>query len=236
MRLLDAKGSACCACRSSSAAPETVLQEGEPAGFVTASRPLQMTWSESTESLTIIDDKRQAFAYFAGRGSLPLTVRASDSIGSFDAITGSGGNLYVLDVKSNQVWRYLPGQSGYDGERTARSTAPTARRHQAWRRQDVYGTRKRGIRRFVSKTEAAFPLAGIDTGCFACVTVVLPVRTGCVADVATSASSSHRPRARSCGRSSAIVHRPACRRVDEGVLRPQRRHPLKTRSCRAGCP
>ena len=149
-----------------SAAPETVLHEGEPAGFVTASRPLQMTWSESTDSLTIIDDKRQAFAYFADRGSLPLTVRASDSIGSFDAITGSGGNLYVLDVKSNQVWRYLPGQSGYDSERTALLDGADLRdATELAVGQDVYLLdTKSGIRRFVGKTEAAFPLAGIDTG------------------------------------------------------------------------
>ena len=33
-------------------------------------------------------------------------------------ITASGGNLYLLDVKSNQVWRYLPGEGGFDSERT----------------------------------------------------------------------------------------------------------------------
>ena len=46
-------------------------------------------------------------------------MRAIDQLGSVDAIATSGGNLYVLDVKENQVWRYLPGQGGFDSERTA---------------------------------------------------------------------------------------------------------------------
>ncbi len=147
-------------------APDTILQEGEPAGFVTASRPVQIAWSEQTESLTILDDQRQAFAYFPDRGSLPLTVRAADSIGSIDAITGSGGNLYVLDVKSNQVWRYLPGQSGFDSERTALLDGAVLKdATELAVGQDVYVLdTKAGIRRFVGKTEAPFTLAGIDTG------------------------------------------------------------------------
>lgn len=147
------------------AAPETILTEGDLAGFMTASRPMQITWSEQTQSLIVIDDKRQAFAYFPGKGTLPLTVRAPDGIGTFDGVAGSGGNLYILDVKENQVWRYLPGQGGFDSERAALLDA--ADLHNATEvavGQDVYVLdAKLGIRRFVGKTEAAFPLAGIDT-------------------------------------------------------------------------
>ncbi|HYM16429.1 MAG TPA: hypothetical protein VEZ14_12810 [Dehalococcoidia bacterium] len=148
-----------------STAPQTILQDGEPAGFVTASRPMQIAWSAQTGSLTIIDDKRQAFAYFPGQGALPLTVRGADGIGSIDAITGSGGNLYVLDVKQNQVWRYLPGQGGYDSERTA-LLGPTslADATELAVGQDVYILdAKLGVRRFVGQTETPFLLAGIDT-------------------------------------------------------------------------
>ncbi len=148
-----------------STAPETVLQDGEPAGFVTASRPAQIAWSEQTGSLTIIDDKRQAFAYFPGRGSLPLTIRGVDSMGSVDAITGSGGNLYVLDVKQNQVWRYLPGEGGYDSERTGLLDSPDlSNATELAVGQDVYVLdSKQGIRRFVGQTETPFVMAGIDT-------------------------------------------------------------------------
>ena len=61
-------------------------------------------------SLLIIDDKRQAFAYFPERRHPAADVRGVDSIGrSSTRSPASGGNLYVLDVKQNQVWRYLPG-------------------------------------------------------------------------------------------------------------------------------
>lgn len=149
-----------------SSAPDTVLQDGQPAGFVTAARPVQIAWSEETQSLIMIDDKRQAFAYFpAGNGTLPLTIRAADSIGSFDAVAASAGNLYVLDLKENQVWRYLPGQGGFDSERTALlDQADLRNATEIAVGQDVYVLdTKQGIRRFVGKTEAAFSIAGIDT-------------------------------------------------------------------------
>jgi hypothetical protein len=146
-------------------APDAVFQDGQPAGFMTAARPMQIAWSEQTKSLLIVDDKRQAFVYVPDSGTLPMTVRGSDGLGSIDAISGSGGNLYVLDVKSNQVWRYLPGQSGFDSERTALLDGATLKdATELTVGQDVYVLdTKAGIRRFVGKTEAPFQLAGIDT-------------------------------------------------------------------------
>lgn len=146
-------------------APETILQESAP-GFIVAGRPVQIAWSEQTQSLTVIDDKRQAFGYAPSLGrALPLTVRGVDGVGTLDAITGSGGNLYLLDVKDNQVWRYLPGQSGFDSERTALlDTTSLQTATELAVGQDVYVLdSKLGVRRFVGKTEAPFRLAGIDT-------------------------------------------------------------------------
>ncbi len=145
--------------------PETILAENELEGFVTAARPTQIGWSEQTQSLTILDEKRQMFAYFSDRGTLPLAVRGADGIGSLDAIANSGGNLYVLDVKQNQVWRYLPGQGGFDSERTALlDQADLTNATELVVGQDVYVLdTKKGIRRFVGKAEAPFALAGIDT-------------------------------------------------------------------------
>ncbi|MEX2247896.1 MAG: hypothetical protein WEC75_14570 [Dehalococcoidia bacterium] len=145
-------------------AAETVFSEGEPAGFVVASRPVQISWSAETESLIILDSQRQAFGYFPDRGSLPLTVRGSDAWGSLDAIAASAGNLYLLDVKEGQVWRYLPGQGGFDSERTALlDPVDLSDATELTVGQDVYVLdNERGIRRFSGRAEAPFPLAGID--------------------------------------------------------------------------
>jgi hypothetical protein len=149
-----------------SSAPETILQDGQPGGFVTAARPVQIAWSEQTQSLLMIDDQRQGFAYFpASNGTLPLTIRGADSIGSFDAVAGSGGNLYVLDLKENQVWRYLPGQGGFDSERTALlDQADLRNATELAVGEDVYLLdTKQGIRRFRGKAESPFLISGIDT-------------------------------------------------------------------------
>jgi hypothetical protein len=164
--VLDAKGERVLrVALDGSAPPETILSAGALAGFVNAGKPMQIGWSDQSQSLIVVDDQRQAFAYFPDRGTLPLTVRGADGIGSFDAIATSGGNLYVLDVKENQIWRYLPGQGGFDSERTALlDQADLKDATELAVGQDVFVLdAKQGIRRFVGKAESAFPIAGIDT-------------------------------------------------------------------------
>jgi serine/threonine protein phosphatase PrpC len=165
MYLLDAQGHRVLRMPlAGGAAPETVFAQGEPVGLFSAGRPLQLSWSAQTESLVIMDDQRQAFAYFPHRGTLPMAVRGADGWGSVDAIATSGGNLYVLDVRGNQVWRYLPGQGGFDSERTGiLSATELANATELAVGQDVYILDvELGIRRFSGGTEVAFPLAGID--------------------------------------------------------------------------
>jgi hypothetical protein len=144
-------------------APETILEQGQ-AGFVVPSRPASIAWADQTGSLIIVDDNRQAFSYVPGGPLVPILVREAADLASLDAIATSGENLYVLDVAANQVWRYLPGQSGFDSERTdlvdAESLADATELAVA---QDIYVLdRELGIRRFQGRAEVPFPLAGID--------------------------------------------------------------------------
>jgi sugar lactone lactonase YvrE len=149
-----------------SAPPETVLREGDT-NFVTPSRPAAIAWSHDAGALIIIDDKRQAYAYQPGRVAAPLVLRGAaegEGIDSVDAIAASSGNLYVLDVTGNQVWRYLPGQSGFDSERTALldSATLTDATELAVAQNIFVLDRELGIRRFDGRAEVPFPLAGID--------------------------------------------------------------------------
>ena len=144
-------------------APETILEQGQ-AGFVVPSRPASIAWADQTSSLIIIDDNRQAFSYVPGGALVPIVVRDATDLASIDAIATSGENLYVLDITANQVWRYLPGQSGFDSERIdlidAESLADATDLAVA---QDIYVLdRELGIRRFQGRDEVPFPLAGID--------------------------------------------------------------------------
>jgi DNA-binding beta-propeller fold protein YncE len=145
-------------------APETILQDGE-AGFVTPTRPTSIAWAEQTGTLIIIDANRQAFAYTPGAdAAVPIPVRDAAELGSLDAIAASGENLYALDVAGSQVWRYLPGQSGFDSERIdLLGGATLTDATELAVSQDVYVLdRKLGIRRFTGRDEIQFPLAGID--------------------------------------------------------------------------
>ena len=83
-----------------------------------------------------------------------------------DGAAAFGGNLYILDVASNQVWRYTPTDSGFDSERSgllgdvdlsgAAALAVDT---------DLYLlTDKGGVRRLAHGTEEPFALAGIDRG------------------------------------------------------------------------
>jgi hypothetical protein len=144
-------------------APETILQQGEP-GFVIPARPMSIAWAEQTGSLIIIDSERQAFSYAGEDDAVPIVVREADQLQSLDAVAASGENLYALDVAGNQIWRYLPGASGFDSERTALlDAAVLTDAIELAVAQDVYVLdRKLGIRRFEGRDEIPFPLAGID--------------------------------------------------------------------------
>jgi hypothetical protein len=146
-----------------SSAPETILEDGAPR-FVTAARPVQLSWSEQVGALYIFDEQRQAFAYVFGGGAIPMAVRGADAWESLDGVTASGGNLYVLDVEGDQVWRYLPGQNGFDSERTGLlDGVELDETTELAVGQDVYVLdREMGVRRFTGKSETPFPLAGID--------------------------------------------------------------------------
>ena len=99
----------------------------------------------------------------AARAAARCVVR--DGWGSLDAIAASGGNLYLLDVKSNQVWRYLPGQGGFDSERTGlidSADLSSANGARGRARTSTCWTTKSGHPAVRGKAEAPFTLAGID--------------------------------------------------------------------------
>lgn len=163
--LLDAKGKRVLAVPAGGGVnPDTVLQEGGLAGFQRIGRPTQIAWGAESQSLLVMDEQRQLFAYVSGKEPLPLTVRGIGDLGSVDAIAYSGRNLYILDAKNGQVWRYLPTETGFDSERTSVVTADlTGASELAVGNGDVYVLMRDGrVRRFEGGQERPFDLAGID--------------------------------------------------------------------------
>lgn len=74
------------------------------------------TWPR--DSLLALDSNRNILEFNASNAA-PLPMRGAQEWASFQAAVGFGGNLYVLDSRGSQVWRYTPTDSGFDTERRA---------------------------------------------------------------------------------------------------------------------
>jgi hypothetical protein len=151
------------------ASARVVLEEGELAGAVRASRPLHILWWQPEGErgrLLILDDQRRLFSLTPGGRAAPLILRDAEEWGSLDAAATFAGSLYVLDVASNQVWRYAPTDAGFDSERSGLLGQADLSGAMALAVDgDVYLlTEEGGVRRFASGVEKTFAMAGIDRG------------------------------------------------------------------------
>jgi hypothetical protein len=97
--------------------PIPIFEAGNLIGDQITGKATAMGWSEGLASLLVLDESRRLIAVTPGGAARLLTVRAADTWGSADGIAYAGSDLYVMDRKDNQVWRYPPSQDGFDSER-----------------------------------------------------------------------------------------------------------------------
>ena len=97
--------------------PFVLFQAGDLVGDQITGQPQQVAWAEGLGALLILDDARRLIAVTPAGPARLLPVRDAGAWGSADSIVYLGSDLYVLDRQSNQVWRYPPGQDGFDSER-----------------------------------------------------------------------------------------------------------------------
>jgi hypothetical protein len=70
--------------------------------------------SNQTSHLLTLDGNNALYAYDANFGASPLAVAGRNQWGGPQLISGYNGNLYVVDPKANQIWRYKPSEKGYE--------------------------------------------------------------------------------------------------------------------------
>jgi hypothetical protein len=100
------------------AQPFVLFQAGDLAGNEITGLPRHIAWAEDLRALLVMDDARRLIALTPpGEAGELLAVRDAAAWGSADGIAYLDGNLYVLDRANDQVWRYLPGEGGFDSER-----------------------------------------------------------------------------------------------------------------------
>ncbi|MBI4570964.1 MAG: hypothetical protein HY723_03370, partial [Chloroflexi bacterium] len=101
-----------------SAEPFVLFQSGDLVGTEVSGLPQQIAWAEELNALLIMDDARRLIVVApAGESAQLLTVRDAQAWGSANGIAYASGSLYLLDRAADQVWRYLPSDSGFDSER-----------------------------------------------------------------------------------------------------------------------
>jgi hypothetical protein len=144
--------------------PFPLFSAGELVGTEVVGAPQQAVWAEDLGTLLILDDARRLIAVTPGQAPRLLTVRDSQSWASADAIAYAGGALYVLDREGDQVWRYLPSESGFDSEREPLLTSVELDKETALTISDaLYLLTSDGqVRRVQGGAELPFLQAGID--------------------------------------------------------------------------
>ena len=66
--------------------------------------------------LLSIDAAAGLAGYDTTWGATRLPVGGKDKLGSPQLVKSFGGNLYVVDTKNGQIWRYRPGDKGFEGQ------------------------------------------------------------------------------------------------------------------------
>jgi sugar lactone lactonase YvrE len=99
--------------------PQEVYRAGATYGGTTARDPRALAWDGKEQRVLLLDAGPNLFALVAGRPPAPIALRNAGDIRSIAAIATYDGNLYALDPQGGEIWRYLPGGTGYDSERSA---------------------------------------------------------------------------------------------------------------------
>ncbi len=153
--------------------PVEVYRSGESYGGATARDPLAIAWDGASGRLLLIDAARTLFAIApptAGQAATPvaseprvLPLRDVADIDSVEAITTYAGNLYLLDPRGGEVWRYLPAGDGYDSERGGLlGGAEIGGARALLVDGDVFVLQEQSLRRFRLGEELAPLLQGVD--------------------------------------------------------------------------
>ncbi len=144
--------------------PVILLEDGQSYGGSTARRPQYMAWDASGNRLLVLDSERKLYEVRPGSVQL-LGLRRTASWASVADVAAYDGNLYVLDPKANQVYKYLPAANGFDSEPTgllsSQSVISNARALSV--QEDLLVLTDDGkVRRFRGGSDTQLSLSGID--------------------------------------------------------------------------
>ena len=95
-----------------------VLSKGQQVDNALISDFIDMTWVDATGNqrsrLLSLDTARNLFSYDVTWGPAKVPLASPERLGAPQITSGYNGNLYITDGQAGQVWRYRPGQNGYE--------------------------------------------------------------------------------------------------------------------------
>jgi hypothetical protein len=147
--------------------PKTLFKEGEAYRGTPAKRPIYFTWDATAGRILVLDAERKLFSVRPGETPDPLPLRRPGIWQSVTGMAAYDGNLYILDAKGKQIYRYLPAAAGFDSEpNPVLSGSPDLTDAQSLAVDgDVFIIAKDGVvKRFKGGVDAGFPLSGLDRG------------------------------------------------------------------------
>jgi hypothetical protein len=145
--------------------PKTLYKEGESYRGTQGKRPLYFTWDATAGRVLVLDADRKLFSVRPGETPDPLPLRRTQIWQSVTGMAAYDGNLYILDARGKQVYRYLPAAAGFDSEpNPALSGTPDLTDAQSLAVDgDIFVIGKDGaVKRFKGGIDAGFPLSGLD--------------------------------------------------------------------------
>ncbi len=100
-------------------ADKPLISKGEQVGDLTVGDLVDMAWVESAgtgqrSKLVVLDNAGGLVGYDVTWGAERLALPGRDRWGEPRFTLGYGGNLYVVDVGANQIWRYRPAAEGFN--------------------------------------------------------------------------------------------------------------------------
>jgi hypothetical protein len=102
------------------ASPSTVIKKAEAVDDYVVSDLQDMTWVEGSGSqrsrLMVLDTAGGLLGFDSTFGASSLPLGGQDKWQQPELTLGYQGKLYIVDPKANQIWRYLPGEKGYEGD------------------------------------------------------------------------------------------------------------------------
>ena len=102
-------------------ADKPVVRKGDQIGGAVVSDLLDIAWAEAAgpnqrSKLLVLDTSGGLVSYDPTWGVDRPALGGRDKLKRPQLATGYGGNLYIVDQGANQIWRYRPGSTGYEGD------------------------------------------------------------------------------------------------------------------------